>query len=181
MRWEGLFDDLAAQWDGEERRERDAEVADRTRRERAEVALLARVAAHRDVPLRLLLVTGRSLEGMVVDVGADWVLLRPGAARREALVPVAALVAVVGLGPRPVEAGGARRFGLGYALRALSRDRSVVALTDTSGHTVTGTIDAVGADALDLAEHPADDPRRDANVRGTRTVPFDAIALVEGR
>jgi hypothetical protein len=181
MRWEGLFDDLAAQWDGEERRGRDAEVADRTRRERAEVTLVARVGAHRDVPLRLRLVTGRALDGEVADVGADWVLLRRVGARREALVPVAAVTGVLGLGPRTVEPGLARRVSLGYALRALSRDRSVVALTDTSDLTVTGTIDSVGADALDLAEHPADDPRREANVRGTRTVPFAAIVVVEAR
>ncbi len=47
MRWEGLFDDLDAQWEAEERRGRDAEVADRTRRERAGVTLHARLAAHR--------------------------------------------------------------------------------------------------------------------------------------
>ena len=39
MRWEGLFADLEGQLAAEERRERDDEVAERTRRERALVSL----------------------------------------------------------------------------------------------------------------------------------------------
>ena len=42
----------------------------------------------------------------------------------------------------------AKRFGLGYALRGLSRNRSVVSLVDIGGLVTTGTIDAVGADAV---------------------------------
>ncbi len=179
MRWEGLFDDLGGQWDAEERRDRDAEVADRTRRERAEIDLLSRLAAHGGASLRLRLVTGRSIEGELVDLGRDWVLVRQEGSGRGALVPVSGVTGVTGLGAASVEAATARRFGLGYALRALSRDRAAVVLTDISGLTVTGTIDGVGADALDLAEHALDAPRRGANVSGVRTVPFWALVIVE--
>ena len=48
MRWDDLFADLGAQWDAESRRELDAEVADRTRRERASVGLYERLAAAGD-------------------------------------------------------------------------------------------------------------------------------------
>ena len=58
----------------------------------------------------------------------------------------------------------ARRFGFGHAARGLSRDRAVVALADVGGSAVTGTIDAVGADALELSEHASDLPRRPENV-----------------
>lgn len=181
MRWEGLFDDLAAQWGAEERLDRDAEVADRTRRDRATVRLLDRLAAHRGESLRIWLRAGSAVEGEVSDLGRDWVLLRVDAGRREALVPLAAVTALTGLPARSGQVGSARRFGLGFALRALSRDRAVVRLTDLAGRTVTGTIDAVGADAVDLAEHPADEPRRPANVRAVWTIPVDAIVVIESR
>jgi hypothetical protein len=72
----------------------------------------------------------------------------------------------------------AKRFGLGYALRGLSRDRSVVSLADISGSVTTGTVDGVGADALDLSEHPADMARRPENIVGRRVIPFTAIVVV---
>ena len=180
MRWDRLFDDLEAQLGAEERRERDSEVADRTRRERASVELGARFAAAVGHVVRLRLVTGALVEGVLVDLGEDWLLLRP-AAGREAVVPLTAVVGVFGLAPRASAERTARRFGFGYALRGLSRDRAHVALTDTSGQVVTGTIDGVGADFLDLAEHALGEDRRAENVRGRHTVPFRAVVLVEAR
>jgi hypothetical protein len=88
---------------------------------------------------------------------------------------VSGLTAAVSSG---ADARMARRFGFGYALRGVSRDRAVVALVDVSGATVTGTIDAVGADALELSEHPSDLPRRPENVTARRVVPFTAVAAL---
>ena len=180
MRWDRLFDDLEAQFGAEERRERDSEVADRTRRERAAVELGARFAAAVGGTCRLRLVTGAHVEAELLDLGEDWLLLRAGSGR-EAVVPLHAVVGVLGLSQRATDARTARRFALGYALRGLSRDRAHVALTDTSGQVVTGTIDAVGADFLDLAEHALGEDRRAENVRGRHTVPFRAVVLVEAR
>jgi hypothetical protein len=180
MRWEGLFADLEGQWEAEQRRELDAEVAERTRRELAAVALLDRLLAHRGSRVELRLLTGRTLTAEVLDVGADWVLGRPGPARHtELLVPAAALVGLGGLSVRAGHDRTARRFGVGYALRGLARDRAPVVLTDVSGLVLTGTVDRVGADHLDLAEHPRDEPRRAANVTARRTVPFAAVVCVE--
>lgn len=181
MRWEGLFDDLDAQWEAEERRDRDAEVADRTRRERAGVTLHARLAAHRGRRLRLSVRAAGPVDGEITDLGDGWVLLAASPGRREALVPLAAVTSVTGLGVGAVEERTTRRFGLGYALRALSRDRAVVRVTDIDGAVVVGTIDAVGADALDLAEHPPEVPRRTTNVTAVRIIPLAAVALVESR
>ena len=177
MRWDELFGDLSAQWDAEARRELDAEVADRTRRERAVLGLYERLGAAGDAVVGLGLATGTTLRGRVADVGDGWVLLS-GEAGRMWLVPFGGLSAVTGLTSRAGGSAMGRSFGFGYALRGLSRDRAVVALTDRSGARVTGTIDGVGRDALDLSEHAADLPRRPENVTGTRLVPFAAVVAV---
>ena len=183
MRWEQLFDDLEAQLEAEQRRELDLEVADRTRRERAALGLHERLGAHRGRTVELRLAGGQTVAGAVSDVGADWLLVGE---REEwpSLVPFTAIVTVGGIpglhGEQPAPAGGAmaKRFGFGYALRGLSRDRAVVRLSDVAGGATTRTIDAVGADVLDLSEHPADLPRRAENVIARRVVPFSAVAVV---
>jgi hypothetical protein len=53
-----------------------------------------------------------------------------------------------------------------------------VAIHDVAGGLATGTIDKVGADHLDLAEHPADAMRRTTALTGHRVVPFTAIGIV---
>jgi hypothetical protein len=75
----------------------------------------------------------------------------------------------------------ARGFGLGAALRAVSRDRAVVDVVEVDGSGVTGTIDGVGQDYVEVAEHSAELPRRAQNVVGVRAIPFAAIALVRRR
>ena len=54
----------------------------------------------------------------------------------------------------------------------------MVSLVDIGGLVTTGTIDAVGADALDLSEHPVDVARRSENILSRRVVPFTAIVVV---
>ncbi len=185
VRWEGLFADLEGQLAAEERRELDSEVADRTRRERALVDLTARLGASTGSPLVLDLAGGRRIEGVLADHGDSWLLLDGApvvaAATKEVLVPLAHVVAVTGLaaGAEPVRA--ARRFGLGYALRALARDRSTVALLLVGGGELVGTVDVVGADHLVLAEHPGSEPRRPGNVRRVVTVPTSGLLAVESR
>jgi hypothetical protein len=180
MRWDRLFDDLQAQLDADGQRELDLEVSDRTRRERAQVGLHERLIAHRGLGIELRLAAGVQVFGTVADAGSDWLLVHDRG-DRGSLVPFGAIVAVNGLGVRAAAGQGvatAKRFGLGYALRGLSRNRSVVSLADISGSVTTGTIDAVGADALDLSEHPADVARRTENVVARRVIPFSAIVAI---
>lgn len=192
MRWEGLFADLEGQLAAEERRELDDEVAERTRRERALVTLSDRLAGAAGSTVRLGLASGGPVHGRLADLGDDWVLVRADGSGREQLVPTASVITVSALGARVEAARSARRFGLGYALRALSRDRATVALSlagggaaraagSGAGVALVGTIDAVGADHLDLAEHPEGVPRRRENVTALTTVPFRALVLVESR
>jgi hypothetical protein len=178
MRWDRLFDDLEAQLALDDVRQLDAEVADRTRRERALLDVHTRLLANvgsTQVGLRL---RERVVSGRLVDVGPDWALIEtaPG---RPVLVALPAVRSVSGLAPGArTPSVVARRFGVGAALRAVSRDRAVVEVVDVDGHPSTGTIDVVGSDHLELAEHAADAPRRAANVTGRLIVPFWSLGSV---
>jgi hypothetical protein len=177
VRWDALFADLEAQLDREREAEQDAEVAERSRAEWARTALADRLRAHEGAELGLLLAGGHRVAGTCVDVGAEWLVLAVGPA--QALVPLHAVVAVSGLSRRVAPPPGVvlRRLGLGHALRALARDRAGVRLV-TAGGDLTGTIDRVGADHLDLAEHPAGEARRAGAVRAVLAVPFAALRAV---
>ncbi|GAA2169360.1 hypothetical protein [Pedococcus bigeumensis] len=177
MRWDDLFSDLGAQWDAEKRRELDGEVADRTRRERALVGLHERLAAALGARVALTVHAVGPLSGRVLEVGDGWLLLATEA-RGPALVPFPAVTGVAGPSLRVDGASSGRRFGLGYALRGLSRDRATVLVTDLDGVVLSGTIDAVGRDVLELSEHAPDLARRAENVTGRRLVPFSAVVLV---
>jgi hypothetical protein len=183
VRWEGLFADLEGQLAAEARRELDSEVAERTRRERALVDLSGRVGAAVGRRLGVALRGGRRVEGRLVDHGDGWLLLEtdrssPG---REVLVPLDVVVTLTGLPTGAKAARVARRFGVGYALRALARDRATVALLLVGGGELVGTIDVVGADHVELAEHAEGEPRRRRNVRRSVTVPATALLAVESR
>lgn len=188
MRWERLFDDLEAQLAADEARDLVAEVADRTRRERALLGVHERLLSVLDAgPVAVRVAGVGTLQGSVTGIGPDWVLLaegHPQGGDHSVLVTYSAIRSLTGLTGRLQEqrpGAVAKAFALGAALRALSRDRAVVALHDVEGVVVTGTLDAVGQDLVDIAEHPADLPRRPENVVGIRTVPFWSIAAIRHR
>lgn len=173
MRWERLFEDLEAQLTEVEVDELRAEVADRTRLETARVRLADRLRAALGWPLVARVLGAEPVRGQIGAVGADWVLVTEETGV-EAVVPLAALTHVTGLGSRAeVSRDGNRvagRLRLGYVLRAISRDRSEVAVTLVDGGMLRGTIDRVGADHADIAEAPGGDSRW--------TVTFGGIAIV---
>jgi hypothetical protein len=63
-------------------------------------------------------------------------------------------------------------------LRAIARDRTPVAVLLRDATTVAGTLDRVGADYIDVAEHAPQEPRRSGAVVRARTIPFAAVAAV---
>lgn len=157
MRWQALFADLELQLDAAQGRDRLGEVPELTRAERAGVELLDRLRAHGG-QVAITVHGGECQRGALIDVGPQWVLLADGP--REHLVPTWAIALVTGLGDLAAPAPGAvgSRLRLGHALRAVARDRSVVRVLTTAG-TVTGRVDAVGTDHLDVATVRPDDGR----------------------
>ncbi|CAN5283304.1 hypothetical protein BH20ACT5_BH20ACT5_22970 [soil metagenome] len=181
MRWERLFADLEAQADVLAAAELDAEVAERSRAEYGRLALTDRLRAAVGQPLRLAVLGVGDIRGELLQVGVDWLLFRETASR-EVLIRLAAVTSVSGLG---AATAAARALGpveytldLRRSLRELGRDRAPVVLQLVDGGLVGGTIDRVGADFVEVAEHPPGEPRRAGAVRSVHTVVITAIAAV---
>lgn len=181
MRWQQLFADLAAQFDEQETAAERAEWGSRARAEIGSVTLADRLGGSLGSPVSLRCRGAGPVAGRLVEVGVDWVLLEDDHAR-PSLVALAVVQAVGGLGRRTSVVDEASsvwaRLDLRRAMRALARDRAAVQVVLDDGFVLSGTVDRVGADYVELAEHPVDEPRRAGAVLGVRTVAISAIALV---
>jgi hypothetical protein len=180
MRWQQLFADLQAQFDEAEWAAERAETASRARSEAGSVTFTDRLRGAVGAAVVLRCRGAGQLAGVLAEVGPDWVLV-DGDHGRESLVATAVVRAVAGLtrrtaavDPRPVRV----EVDLRRALRGLARDRSTVSVVLDDGATITGTLDRVGADFVELAEHAADQPRRSGVVRAVHAVPIAGVAVV---
>jgi hypothetical protein len=180
MRWQQLFADLEAQFDEAETALEQAEAASRARAEVGAVSLVDRLGGGIGSAVVLRCRGAGRITGRLVEVGPDWFLLADEHGR-ETLLATAAVTAVGGLGRRTSPAGEGRpwvRTDLRRALRGLVRDRSAVRMTLDDGTVLTGTIDRIGADFAELAEHPVEEFRRASSVRSVQTVRLAAVATV---
>jgi hypothetical protein len=181
MRWEALFADLEGQLAAEDLAALDADVAERADYELGRLHLSDRLRGAVGGRLVVGVSGAGAVEGTLAEVGADWLLLRD-AAGREAIVATGAISTVAGLTARSADPDSSGRpvvrIGLRNALRGLARDRSTVRMTQRDSGTVTGTIDTVGADFVEVAEHLPGEPRRAGRVRAVRAVALGALAVV---
>jgi hypothetical protein len=180
VRWDRLFADLQAQAEAAEAAELAGEITERTRIEVGALRLADRLRPAIDHRVLLTCLGSEKVAGVLRRVGPDWLLVEEHA-DREALLAMAAVTSVAGLGAlsAPGDQGVvAAKLDLRYALRGLARDRAGVAVTLSDAGSVTGTIDRVGADFVEIAEHPGGELRRARAVRQVRTVPLAAIAVV---
>ena len=187
VRWEQLFNDLDSRFDQEADAQMLAELADRQRVAAGALLFTARLVGAVGRPVRLRLSAGPPATGVIRSVGPDWILLaeRPG---REALVNLGAVTAVEGL----VHATGAPlsgialRLDLRHMLRGIARDRSPVSVLipgsttgpELNGTEITGTLDRIGADFVELAVHAPWEPRRATTVRSVLALPIRALIAV---
>lgn len=180
MRWESLFADLEAELAAGEAAELAGEVAERTRGERAAVRLADRLRAAVGAEVELVLVGGVGrLRGRLEATGPDWSLLID-ASGVEHLVPHRGFAAVAGLGALNETSSSQVEARLDFlsGLRGIARRRSAVRLRLVDGGEWVGTIDRVGADALDLAVHAPGEPRRAGAVRQVVVIPVRAVSAV---
>ncbi|MGY1838291.1 MULTISPECIES: hypothetical protein [unclassified Modestobacter] len=180
MRWEQLFADLEAQAADQEAAELDAESASRSRAELGRVHLADRLRGAVGAEVVLTCAGVGELAGRLVEVGVDWLLLTD-VQQRELLVATRAVRAVGGLTTLTVDGatdGTQSRLDLRRALRGLARDRATVQCLLDDGSVFAGTVDRVGADHLELAEHAVDRPRRRGAVSGVRAIVLAAVVAV---
>ena len=187
MRWEQLFSDLDARFEDLADAEMMAELADRQRVAAGAITVVERVGGALGRPVRIRTTAGVTVTGTLRKIGPDWLLLQeaPG---REVVLALRAATIIEGLSAAtgPAIKGVELRLNLRHALRGMARDRSPIALVvcggagDSAGvHTeITGTIDRLGADFLELALHAPWEPRRAASVRSVVLVPLPAVVLV---
>lgn len=188
MRLDALFEDLESQFDALQDGDLYGEVADRIRAETGRITVLDRLRGAVGGVIRVELGRGSPIEGVLARVGKDCLLIESGE-YEEWLVPAAALTAVHRLGPwaEPAQGVVAGKLGLAHLLRGVARDRSPVTVfcagagPDGVVQPVTGTIDRVGADFFELAEHALDAPRRRGEVQNVRLVPTAALVAVRRR
>ncbi|HEU0206687.1 MAG TPA: hypothetical protein VFQ74_08355 [Pseudolysinimonas sp.] len=196
MRWDNLFDDLESQLEQELGAEEGDLLAEEERLRLGRLTVRDRMTAmtrpddRPSEPLRLTLRDGSTVTVAVGSIGRDWVVGELiGARRGSCVVPLSAIAAIL---PTPeqvarsvmavpaVEPAGSlsARLGLPFVLRDLCRRRAAVDLSTTSGERLHGTIDRVGRDHLDLAEHEPGVPRRAASVDRIRILPVGELVLV---
>jgi len=194
VRWDDLFDDLEGQLETELNAEDLDLRAEEERLRLSRLSLRQRLTGVQAGPtasraLRVVLVNGQSLSVRPTTFGRDWLaadLIEAGTGMPQCLIPFPAIAAVI-LQPDQVvpslaaEAESAARLvdriGLSFVLRDLCRRRKSLEML-TAGGTVTGTIDRVGRDHVDLAVHAAGTLRRAQEVRHFRIVPLAQILLV---
>jgi hypothetical protein len=189
VRWEQLFTDLGARYEELADAEMMAELPDRQRGAGAALTMVQRCAGALGAELRVRVRSGSLHSGELRGVGANWILLGPPGGG-DVLVALEAITAIEGLRAATGAPLGAvaSRFDLRLALRGIARDRSpvVIGVTGTAdGHAgggagteLSGTIDRVGADFVELAQHAMWEPRRADAVRSMLLVPLAAVDSV---
>ena len=175
-----VFEELEAEFEAGLRREADQETAAALRAGIGETVLWEQLA-RRTGTQAVAHAGSRRFRGVVVasypeflvlhDADGSEHLVRYGPATSVALPAEPTTL-------QPAPAGAARRYRLSLALRELARRREPVRVELADGGRVDGTIEAVGSDYLEIAEHDPGEARRRRAVKARRFLGLAAIAAV---
>ena len=175
-----VFDELEAEFEEGLRQEAEQQTVAAVRAELGATVLWEQLA--RRVGTEMVVYAGTQvLRGSAVASHPEFLVLR-GADGAEHLIRYGPAVSVALLAEpaalRPAPGPAARRHQLALALRELARRREPVRVHLVDGTAVAGTIEAVGSDYLQVAEHDLGEPRRRPAVRARRFIGFAAVAAV---
>jgi hypothetical protein len=175
-----MFEELEAEFDAGLRREAEQETVAALRAGIGETVLWEQLA-RRTGTQAVAHAGSRRFRGVIVASYPDFLvlhdgdgsehLIRYGPATTVALPPETATL-------QPTPAAAARRHRLTLALRELARRREPVRVELVDGERVDGTIEAVGSDYLEIAEHDPGEARRRRAVKARRFLGLAAVAAV---
>lgn len=174
-----LFEELEAEFEASLRREADQQTVAALRAQAAETLLWEALA--RRVGSDVAVQAGpRWFRGTLVASYPDFFVIRDRLSRAQYLVRLGPAVSVA-LPPEPqalrlLPAPPRYRFIL--ALRELARRREPVRLELADGNDIAGTIEVVGNDHLEIAEHNFGEARRQTALTGRRLLALAAVAVV---
>ena len=173
-----IFEELEAEFEAGLRREAEQEAVAALRAKLGETRQWEALA--RRIGTELVIRAGpRSFRGTLVASYPDFCVLQ-AADGAQHLIPLGPATTISlplqRQPPQPVPAASRYRFAL--ALRELARRREPVRLELAAGGTIAGTIEVVGADYLELAEHDPNEARREAALTGRRLLGLAAVAVV---
>lgn len=193
MRWDHLFDDLAGQLEHELQSEQADLRQEEERLRLGRLPLRERLVALRGAAeassarVRCRVRSGDTVHLRLVTVGRDWMAgdLDGATGRDQAIIPFSAVdallltpqQALLSLEPVVERSELGARLSIAFLLRDLCRRRATVRVRTMTGE-VSGTIDRVGRDHFDLAEHDRDEVRRASAVQQIRIIPTDHVLLV---
>jgi hypothetical protein len=175
-----VFEELEAEFEAGLRREADQETVAALRAGIGETVLWEQLA--RRAGTQAVAHAGtRRFRGVVIASYPEFLvlhdgdgtehLIRYGPATSVALPPEATTL-------QPTPAAAARRYRLSLALRELARRREPVRVELLDGGRVDGTIEVVGSDYLEIAEHDPGEARRRRAVKARRFLGLAAVAAV---
>jgi hypothetical protein len=175
-----VFEELEAEFEAGLRREADQETAAALRAGIGETVLWEQLA-RRTGTQAVAHAGGRRFRGVVVASYPEFLVLHDGDGSEHLIRYGPATSVALPAEPttlQPAPAGAARRYRLSLALRELARRREPVRVELADGGRVDGTIEAVGSDYLEIAEHDPGEARRRRAVKARRFLGLAAIAAV---
>jgi hypothetical protein len=176
----GVFEELEAEFEAGLRREAEQESVAAVRAELGTTVLWEQLA--RRVGSEAAVLAGaRRLRGIVVAGYPEFLVLRATDGTEHLVRHGPAVTVALPAEPpalRPTPPAATRRYQFALALRELARRREPVRVSLVDGTGCDGTIEAVGSDYLELAEHDLGEARRRAAVRARRFIGFAAVVAV---
>ena len=174
-----VFDELEAEFEAGLRREAEQEAVAAVRTELGATVLWEQLA--RRLGGEATIIAGaRTFRGTAVASYPEFLVLRAADGTEHLIRYGAVSVALPAEPPalRPTPTSATRRYQFALALRELARRREPVRVELVDATRCDGTIEAVGSDYLEIAEHELGEARRRVAVRARRFVGFEAVVAV---